>query len=73
MGVAWAHYTELISSGLDLGMPEAMLLQHFAGGLKRDSAIFLDTASEGSFLHKTVHEGKAILDRILKNTAESHP
>jgi hypothetical protein len=31
--------------------------------------MFLDTASGGSFWHKTVSEGKAILDRILKNTA----
>jgi hypothetical protein len=49
-------------------MPEAMHLKHFAGGLRTDSAIFLDKASGGSFWHKTVSEGKAIHDRILKNT-----
>ncbi|RLM65661.1 hypothetical protein C2845_PM16G02600 [Panicum miliaceum] len=58
LGAAWARYIELISSGPDLGMPEAMHLQHFAGDLRTDSAIFLDKASGGSFWHKTVSEGK---------------
>ena len=61
LGVAWARYTELISSGPDLGIPEAMHIQHFAYGLKTTSASFLDKASRGSFLHKTVSEAKAIL------------
>ena len=34
LGAAWARYSELISSGPDLGIPEAMHLQHFAGGLR---------------------------------------
>ena len=45
-----------------------MHLQHFACGLSTNSITFLDKAFEGSFLHKTVSEGKAILDRILRNT-----
>jgi hypothetical protein len=68
LGAAWARYTELISSGPDLGIPEAMHIQHFAYGLRTTSATFLDKASRGSFLHKTVSEAKAILDGILKNT-----
>ena len=68
LGAAWAHYTELISSGPNLGIPEAMHLQHFACGLSKKSITFLDKASGGSFLHKTISEAKAILDRILNNT-----
>ena len=68
LGAAWARYTELISSGLDLGIPEAMHIQHFAYGLRTTSATFLDKSSGGSFLHKTMSEAKAILDGILKNT-----
>ena len=45
-----------------------MHIQHFAYGLRTTSATFLDKASGGSFLHKTVSEVKAILDGILKNT-----
>ena len=68
LGVAWACYTELISSGPDLGITEAMHLQHFACGLSTNSITFLDKASGGSFLHKSISEVKAILDGILKNT-----
>ena len=68
LGAAWARYTELISSGPDLRIPEAMQLQHFSYGLRTDSATFLDKATGGSFLYKTVSEAKAILNRILQNT-----
>ena len=68
LGAAWARYTELISSGPDLGIPEAMHLQHFVYGLRTNSATILDKASGGSFLHKTISEAKAILDRILNDT-----
>ena len=68
LGAAWARYTKLISSGPDLRIPEAMQLQHFSYGLRTDSATYLDKASGGSFLYKTVSEAKAILNRILQNT-----
>ena len=54
LGAAWACYTELISSGPDLRIPEAMQLQHFSYGLRTNTAAYLDKASGGSFLHKTV-------------------
>jgi len=49
-------------------MPEHVLLQHFHYGLSKEAALFLDSSSGGSFSHKTVSEGKAILDKILENT-----
>jgi len=35
LGAAWARYTELISSGPDLCIPEAMQLQHFPMALEQ--------------------------------------
>ena len=68
LGAAWARFSNLIASGPDLSMPEHVLLQHFHYGLSKEAALFLDTSSGGSFSHKTVSEGKAILDKILENT-----
>ena len=45
-----------------------MLLQHFWLGLSKESALQLDIAVGGSFNHKTIAEGDALLDRILENT-----
>ena len=35
LGAAWTRYTELISSGPDLSIPEAMQLQHFFMALEQ--------------------------------------
>jgi hypothetical protein len=45
-----------------------VLLHHFHLGLHKEDALHLDIALGGSFLHKTVSEGKAILEKILENT-----
>ena len=50
-------------------MPDHVLLQHFHYGLSKEVALFLDISSGGSFSHKTISEGKAILDKILENTS----
>ena len=49
-------------------MPNHVLLQHFHYGLSKEVALFLDISSGRSFSHKTVSEGKIILDKILENT-----
>ena len=69
--ISWsylARYAELISSGSNLGIPEALHLQHFVGDPRLDSAFHVENASRGYFLHKTISEAKAILYRILKHT-----
>ena len=58
---------DLYSSGLDLGIPSPILLQHFYLGLSEESTQFLNIASGGAFLHLFDSEGRAILDTILKN------
>jgi hypothetical protein len=49
-------------------LPDHVLLYHFYHGLNKDAALHLDIASGGSFSHKIVSEGKAILEKILENT-----
>ena len=46
-----------------------MLLQHFYIGLDMESTLYLDVATGGSFSHKTLLEGREILDRITENTS----
>jgi hypothetical protein len=50
-----------LASGLDIGISEPILLQHFRMGLDVESAKFLDISSGGLFSHLTPSEGKVIL------------
>jgi len=63
----------LSRSGPDLSIPSHVLLQHFWLGLSKESALQLDIAVGGSFTHKTMAEGEALLDRILENTPALEP
>ena len=45
-----------------------MLMQHFIYGLNLESAHFMNLASEGSIIHKTVAEVRTILERVLNTT-----
>jgi hypothetical protein len=49
-------------------LPDNILLHHFHLGLRKEDALHLDIASGGSFSHKTISEGKAIIEKILENT-----
>jgi hypothetical protein len=64
LGVAWSRYNQLALSGPKLSIADAMFIQHFVHGLGTKFAKYLDTTSEGVFVHCTVEEGKLILDRI---------
>jgi hypothetical protein len=72
IGAAWDHFSILSRFGLDLSIPNHVLLQHFWLGLSKESALHLDIAAEGSFTHKTTTE-EALLDRILENTPPFEP
>jgi hypothetical protein len=65
MGAAWFRYNQLVLSGPELSILDAMFMQHFVHGLGIESAEYLDMTSGGVFVHCTVEEGKLILDRIL--------
>ena len=68
LGAAWARFFSLINTGLNLSLPDHVLLYHFHLGLSKEAALQLDLSSRGSFTHKTISEGKAILEKILENT-----
>jgi len=68
LGAAWAHFTKLLASCLELGIQEPVLLQHFYLGLNFESTKFLDCSSRGSFAHLTPGEGRIALNKILENT-----
>jgi len=54
LGAAWARFSSLNISGLDLSIPNHVLLQQFHHGLSKEAALFLDISSGGSFSHKFV-------------------
>jgi len=58
----------LINAGPNLSLPDHVLLHHFHLCLSKEAALHLDISSRGSIAHKTISEGKAILERILENT-----
>jgi hypothetical protein len=60
LGAAWERFMETVESGLDLGIAETILLQHFRDGLEPKSVVFLDSSSEGSFAHLTLSGCKDI-------------
>ena len=43
-------------------------MQHFFYGLKPESARFMNVASEGSVMHRTVAEVKTLLEKVLNST-----
>jgi hypothetical protein len=49
-------------------LPDHVLHYHFYRGLNKEAALHHDIASRGSFSHKIISEGKAILEKILENT-----
>jgi hypothetical protein len=67
LGATWARFTSLTNFGPNLSMTDHVLHYHFYRGLNKEVALHLDIASGGSFSHKIVSEGKAILEKILEN------
>jgi hypothetical protein len=68
LGTSWDYFNELIVTGLDLAIPDPMLLQHFYVGLSKDSRKSLDLASRGAFLHQSPSEARSMLNMISEKT-----
>ena len=71
IGAAWARFSMLIHAGLDLSLPESMLLHLFCLGLDIEAAIYLDMTIGWSFTHKTTMEQKKVLAHILEKLVSS--
>jgi hypothetical protein len=50
-----------------------MLLQHFYMGLDRKTSSFLNSASNGSFLHTSAPMARGLLLKIAQSTLEAEP
>jgi hypothetical protein len=69
LGAAWARFLSLMNTGPNLSLPDYVVLYHFYLGLSKEDALQLDLSSRGSFAHKSISEGKAIMEKILENTS----
>ena len=49
-------------------MLKEILMQHFFYGLKPESAHFMNEASEGSVMYRTVAEVRTLLEKVLNST-----
>ena len=58
----------LVDSGSPHQMTEEILMQHFFYGLKPESAHFMNVASEGSVMYRTVAEVRTLLENVLNST-----
>ena len=58
LGAAWARFTHLATSGPP----------HKIYGLNPESEHFLNLASEGSVMYKTMAEVRTILEKVLNST-----
>jgi hypothetical protein len=67
-GAAWERSMRMENSGPPHGILEEMLMQQFVGGLKLESAHFMNATSEGSIMYKTVAEVRNILEKVLDST-----
>ena len=68
LGAAWARFTRLATSGPPQKFDEEMLMQHFIYYLNPKSDHFLNLASKGSVMYKTVAEVRTILEKVLNST-----
>ena len=68
LGAAWALFMHLATSGPPHNIQEEMLMQHFVYGLNPESEHFLNLASEGSVMYKTMAEVRTILEKVLNST-----
>ena len=68
LGVAWARFMHLVDSGPPHQMSEEILKQNFFYGLKPESAHFMNVASEGSVMYRTVAEVRTVLSTPVSMT-----
>ena len=68
IGAAWARFSRLLASIPDMSIPDEVSLEVFYSGLDMETALELDDASGGWFMHTTLEEGRDILDSFIENS-----
>jgi hypothetical protein len=66
IGAAWARFLALIHAGLDLSLPDSILLRLFYLGM--DGNLCLDMTVGGRLTHKTITEQVESLSTSYTNT-----
>jgi hypothetical protein len=67
-GLVWTRFRHLCASRPSSFLPDDVLLYAFCISVDKDTAQDLDIAARGSFTHKNLVEGRAILDSFLENS-----
>ena len=65
IGAAWARFSRILASIPDTSIPDEVSLEVFYLGLDMKTALELDDASGGWFLHTTPEERRDILDSFF--------
>ena len=73
LGAVWERFMHLATSGLCHNIEEEMLMQHFVYGLNPESQCFLNLASEGYVMYKTVAEVRTIMSVFTTKPAQEYP
>jgi len=71
IGVAWAWFSTLIQAGLDLCLPDGMILHLFCLGLDIGADLCLDVIAEGRFMHKPMMEQVEFLENFIDRHTSS--
>jgi hypothetical protein len=68
IGAVWARFIRFCASRPGSFLPDDVLLYAFCMGLDMNAAQDHDIAAGGSFAHKTLVLGRAILGSLLENS-----
>jgi hypothetical protein len=67
VGAAWSKFSALIHTGLDLSLPNSILLHLFCLGIDIKANLCLDVTAEGRFTHKPMTKQVKYLKKFLES------
>ena len=65
IGVGWAWFSTLIQIGLDLSLPDGVILCLFCLGLDIDADLCLNMTTGGRFTHKNMTKQVEFLEHFI--------
>jgi hypothetical protein len=71
IGASWARFLALIYVGLDLSLPDNILLRLFCLGIDMGANLCLDVTTGGCFTHKTMMEQVEFLEHFIDKHSSS--
>jgi hypothetical protein len=80
LSTSWDRFTELVTSGPNLGFPDPVLIQYFYLSLTKNSTGSLDLSSGGAFPYLPISKARAMINKValpnselLEEEKESYP